>query len=204
MKIIRLTESDLKKVVTKILNETDDLPMNKPDDNTQIFSDTLDVLNQQKMVNKDQVCSQNLKVNSLANNLTNKLVSFKVPPDQIKEIVSKMLTFVKKSNKDMIKNSIKMIKGLITQPKTAVQKIFQMIGIKTDQNTGKTPQPTNNNNGQIAQTTQVNEQAIVAVVMSSFPLMCLTVIVGMFLIMSLAWLVEGLFMDKKNYCGNRF
>ena len=38
MKIIRLTESDLKKVVTKILNETDDLPMNEPDNNIQVFS----------------------------------------------------------------------------------------------------------------------------------------------------------------------
>ena len=111
-------------------------------------------------------------------------------------------TFGKNSNKDMVKNSIKTIKGLITQPKTAVQKIFQMIGIKTDQNAGKTPQPTNN--GQVAQTTQVNEQAIVAVVMSSFPLMCLTVIVAMFLAMNLIWLVEGLFFDKRNYCGNRF
>ena len=59
MKIIRLTESDLKKVVTKILNETDDLPMNEPDNNIQVFSDTLDVLHQKKMVNKDQFCSQN-------------------------------------------------------------------------------------------------------------------------------------------------
>ena len=153
-------------------------------------------------INKDQICSQNVKVSSLANNLTNKLVSFKIPPDQTKQIVSKMMTFVKNSNKDMVKNSIKMIKGLITQPKTAAQKIFQMIGIKTDQNAGKTSQPTNN--GQVAQTTQVNEQAIVAVVMSSFPLMCLTVIVAMFLAMNLIWLVEGLFFDKRNYCGNRF
>ena len=176
--------------------------MNEPDNNIQVFSDTLDVLDQKKMVNKDQICSQNVKVSSLANNLTNKLVSFKIPPDQTKQIVSKMMTFVKNSNKDMVKNSIKMIKGLITQPKTAAQKIFQMIGIKTDQNAGKTPQPTNN--GQVAQTTQVNEQAIVAVVMSSFPLMCLTVIVAMFLAMNLIWLVEGLFFDKRNYCGNRF
>lgn len=202
MKIIRLTESDLKKVVTKILNETDDLPMNEPDNNIQVFSDTLDVLDQKKMVNKDQICSQNVKVSSLANNLSNKLISFDIPEDQTKQIVSKMMTFVKNSNKDMVKNSIKMIKGLITQPKTAAQKIFQMIGIKTDQNAGKTPQPTNN--GQVAQTTQVNEQAIVAVVMSSFPLMCLTVIVAMFLAMNLIWLVEGLFFDKRNYCGNRF
>lgn len=199
MKIIRLTESDLKKVVTKILNETDDLPMNEPDNNIQVFSDTLDVLDQKKMVNKDQICSQNVKVSSLANNLSNKLISFDIPEDQTKQIVSKMMTFVKNSNKDMVKNSIKMIKGLITQPKTAAQKIFQMIGIKTDQNAGKTPQPTNN--GQVA---QVNEQAIVAVVMSSFPLMCLTVIVAMFLAMNLIWLVEGLFFDKRNYCGNRF
>jgi hypothetical protein len=198
MKIIRLTESDLKKVVTKILNETDDLPMNEPDDNTQIFSDTLDVLNQQKMVNKDQVCSQNLKVNSLANNLTNKLVSSKIPEDQTKQIVSNMMTFVKNSNKDMVKNSIKMIKGLITQPKTAAQKIFQMIGIKTDQNAGKTPQPTNN--GQISEQTP----GIVLIMFSSYPMMALSAIVAMFLVMNLIWLVEGLFMDKKNYCGNRF
>ena len=200
MKIIRLTESDLKKVVTKILNETDDLPMNEPDDNTQIFSDTLDVLNQQKMVNKDQFCTQNVKVNSLANNLTNKLVSFKVPPDQIKEIVSKMTTFVKNSNKDMVKNSIKTIKGLITQPKTAAQKIFQMIGIKTDQNAGKTSQPMNTN-GQVA---QVNEQGAPAFFAMAFPLQCLVVIVGFFLLLNLIWLVEGLFMDKRDYCGNRF
>jgi ribosomal protein L17 len=199
MKIIRLTESDLKKVVTKILNETDDLPMNEPDNNIQVFSDTLDVLDQKKMVNKDQFCSQNVKVSSLANNLTNKLVSLKVPEDQTREIVSKMITFVKNSNKDMVKNSIKTIKGLITQPKTAAQKIFQMIGVKTDQNTGKTTQPTNN--GQVA---QVNEQGVVAIVMASFPLMCLTVIVGFFLLLNLIWLVEGLFMDKRDYCGNRF
>lgn len=199
MKIIRLTESDLKKVVTKILNETDDLPMNEPDNNIQVFSDTLDVLDQQKMVNKDQFCSQNVKVNSTAKNLSNKLVSLKVPEDQTREIVSKMITFVKNSNKDMVKNSIKTIKGLITQPKTAAQKIFQMIGVKTDQNTGKTSQPTNN--GQVA---QVNEQGVVAIVMASFPLMCLTVIVGFFLLLNLIWLVEGLFMDKRDYCGNRF
>jgi len=198
MKIIRLNESDLKKVVTKILNETDDLPMNEPDDNIQVFSDTLDVLNQQKMVNKDQVCSQNLKVSSLANNLTNKLVSSKIPEDQTKQIVSNMMTFVKNSNKDMVKNSIKMIKGLITQPKTAVQKIFQMIGIKTDKNTGKTPQPTNN--GQISEQTP----GIVVIMFSSYPMMALSAIVIMFLLMNLAWLVEGLFFDKKNYCGNRF
>ena len=202
MKIIQLTESDLRKVVTKILNETDDLPMNEPDDNTQIFSDTLDVLNQQKMVNKDQVCSQNLKVSSVVNNLSNKLVSFKVPADQTKEIVSKMVTFVKNSNKDKVKNSIKTIKGLITQPKTAVQKIFQMIGVKTDQNTSKTSQPTNNNTN--GQTTQVNEQAIAIILTASFPLQCLIAIVVMFILMNLVWLVEGLFMDKKNYCGNRF
>jgi len=199
MKTIRLSESELKKVIIKILNETDDLPMNEPDNNTQIFSDTLDVLDQQKMVNKDQVCSQNLKVNSTAKNLSNKLVSLKVPEDQTREIVSKMITFVKNSNKDMVKNSIKTIKGLITQPKTAAQKIFQMIGVKTDQNTGKTSQPTNN--GQVA---QVNEQGVVAIVMASFPLMCLTVIVGFFLLLNLIWLVEGLFFDKRNYCGNRF
>jgi hypothetical protein len=199
MKIIRLTESDLKKVVTKILNETDDLPMNEPDNNIQVFSDTLDVLDQQKIVNKDQFCSQNVKVNSTAKNLSNKLVSLKVPEDQTREIVSKMITFVKNSNKDMVKNSIKTIKGLITQPKTAAQKIFQMIGVKTDQNTGKTSQPTNN--GQVA---QVNEQGVVAIVMASFPLMCLTVIVGFFLLLNLIWLVEGLFMDKRDYCGNRF
>jgi hypothetical protein len=97
----------------------------------------------------------------------------------------------------MVKNSIKTIKGLITQPKTAVQKIFQMIGVKTDQNTGKTSQPMNNNG-------QVNEQAIVAIVMGSFPLLCLTAIVAFFLLLNLIWLVEGLFMDKKNYCGNRY
>ena len=199
MKIIRLTESDLKKVVTKILNETDDLPMNEPDNNIQVFSDTLDVLDQKKMVNKDQFCSQNVKVSSLANNLSNKLVSFKVPPDQIKEIVSKMTTFVKNSNKDMVKNSIKTIKGLITQPKTAVQKIFQMIGIKTDQNAGKTSQPTNN--GQVA---QVNEQGAAAFFAMAFPLQCLVVIVGFFILLNLIWLVEGLFMDKRDYCGNRF
>jgi hypothetical protein len=199
MKIIRLNESDLKKVVTKILNETDDLPMNEPDNNIQVFSDTLDVLDQQKIVNKDQFCSQNVKVNSTAKNLSNKLVSLKVPEDQTREIVSKMITFVKNSNKDMVKNSIKTIKGLITQPKTAAQKIFQMIGVKTDQNTGKTSQPTNN--GQVA---QVNEQGVVAIVMASFPLMCLTVIVGFFLLLNLIWLVEGLFMDKRDYCGNRF
>ena len=84
MKIIRLTESDLKKVVTKILNETDDLPMNEPDNNIQVFSDTLDVLDQKKMVNKDQICSQNVKVSSLANNLSNKLISFDIPEDQTK------------------------------------------------------------------------------------------------------------------------
>jgi hypothetical protein len=198
MKIIRLTESDLKKVVTKILNETDDLPMNEPDNNIQVFSDTLDVLNQQKMVNKDQFCTQNVKVNSLANNLTNKLVSSKIPEDQTKQIVSNMMTFVKNSNKDMVKNSIKMIKGLITQPKTAAQKIFQMIGIKTDQNAGKIPQPTNN--GQISEQTP----GIVLIMFSSYPMMVLSAIVAMFLLMNLAWLVEGLFMDKKNYCGNRF
>jgi type II secretory pathway component GspD/PulD (secretin) len=198
MKIIRLTESDLKKVVTKILNETDDLPMNEPDNNIQVFSDTLDVLDQQKMVNKDQFCSQNVKVSSLANNLTNKLVSSKIPEDQTKQIVSNMMTFVKNSNKDMVKNSIKMIKGLITQPKTATQKIFQMIGIKTDQNAGKTPQPTNN--GQISEQTP----GIVLIMFSSYPMMVLSAIVAMFLLMNLAWLVEGLFMDKKNYCGNRF
>jgi type II secretory pathway component GspD/PulD (secretin) len=198
MKIIRLTESDLKKVVTKILNETDDLPMNEPDNNIQVFSDTLDVLDQQKMVNKDQFCTQNVKVNSLANNLTNKLVSSKIPEDQTKQIVSNMMTFVKNSNKDMVKNSIKMIKGLITQPKTATQKIFQMIGIKTDQNAGKTPQPTNN--GQISEQTP----GIVLIMFSSYPMMVLSAIVAMFLLMNLAWLVEGLFMDKKNYCGNRF
>jgi type II secretory pathway component GspD/PulD (secretin) len=198
MKIIRLTESDLKKVVTKILNETDDLPMNEPDNNIQVFSDTLDVLDQQKMVNKDQFCTQNVKVNSLANNLTNKLVSSKIPEDQTKQIVSNMMTFVKNSNKDMVKNSIKMIKGLITQPKTAAQKIFQMIGIKTDQNAGKIPQPTNN--GQISEQTP----GIVLIMFSSYPMMVLSAIVAMFLLMNLAWLVEGLFMDKKNYCGNRF
>jgi hypothetical protein len=74
-----------------------------------------------------------------------------------------------------------------------------MIGVKTDQNTGKTTQPTNN--GQVA---QVNEQGVVAIVMASFPLMCLTVIVGMFLLLNLIWLVEGLFFDKRDYCGNRF
>jgi hypothetical protein len=173
--------------------------MNEPDNNIQVFSDTLDVLDQQKIVNKDQFCSQNVKVNSTAKNLSNKLVSLKVPEDQTREIVSKMITFVKNSNKDMVKNSIKTIKGLITQPKTAAQKIFQMIGVKTDQNTGKTSQPTNN--GQVA---QVNEQGVVAIVMASFPLMCLTVIVGFFLLLNLIWLVEGLFMDKRDYCGNRF
>jgi hypothetical protein len=108
------------------------------------------------------------------------------------------MTFVKNSNKDMVKNSIKMIKGLITQPKTATQKIFQMIGIKTDQNAGKTPQPTNN--GQISEQTP----GIVLIMFSSYPMMVLSAIVAMFLLMNLAWLVEGLFMDKKNYCGNRF
>jgi hypothetical protein len=39
---------------------------------------------------------------------------------------------------------------------------------------------------------------------SSYPMMVLSAIVAMFLLMNLAWLVEGLFMDKKNYCGNRF
>jgi hypothetical protein len=97
----------------------------------------------------------------------------------------------------MVKNSIKTIKGLITQPKTAAQKIFQMIGIKTDQNAGKTTQPTNN--GQVA---QVNEQG--AFFAMAFPLQCLVVIVGFFLLLNLIWLVEGLFMDKRDYCGNRF
>jgi hypothetical protein len=73
-----------------------------------------------------------------------------------------------------------------------------MIGIKTDQNAGKTPQPTNN--GQISEQTP----GIVLIMFSSYPMMVLSAIVAMFLLMNLAWLVEGLFMDKKNYCGNRF
>ena len=186
---IRLTESELTKVIIRMLKETDDLPMNNTDDTMQVLDDTFNVLGQQKIISKDDFCSKNIKADSVASSLSKKLSS-KLPPEQAEEITSKMLSFVKGSDKATILNSIKTIKGLISNPKEAVKKIFQMIGVKVDQNDNKSMPMTEQGPGYISTGT-------------FFLIAPLVVMAGMFIIMNIAWLIETIFTDKKHYC-NRY
>ncbi len=195
-KVYRLSELQLQSIIKKVIkehevqtitiDETEDLPMEQGNENAQLVSDTLDALDSQKILNKQQFCNTPNVSSEQTEAKMMKLLSSKLPPEQANDFMGKTKAFISQSNPETLGGTIKTLKSLLSRPKEAVEYITKLIGFRQPQQNGA-----------------VNEQ-LEAVIMSSFPLMVLVGFTGFFLFLCLITYIGRLFSDKKNYCGGRF
>lgn len=184
-KQFKSTLSENEGFTTNEINETDDLPM---DDNTvtaKLIDDTLNLLNSQKIVSKQQFCGPKDVTSEQIQSRLQKVMVGKISPEETNNFISKLKQFVSSANNETLSNVIKTLKSLIAKPKQALNYVLGLLGLNK------------NEKG------EVNEQ-LSALLLGSFGAVVGTTILCFIILMFIIQLIQNTFSDKKNYCGYSF